>query len=114
MLREGPITVAFVGFYCAANSSANVHGHSLLEELAPFKQQLGALLGSSPVDELRLAVPETLVLTHIPGLLQDENVDEALAAGLDSLKQILNTVEERKHRIEVGDLDQYPSLASTP
>jgi hypothetical protein len=101
VLKDGTITVAFVGLYCGANSSLGFDNGPIIEALTSLESQLEALIRSSPVDELRLSIPATPISTYIPQLLQRDFLDQVLAAGMDSFKQTLNTVYERKHRIEV-------------
>ena len=103
VLKEGPITVGFVGFYCGANPNPNITNKA--QALLLLQQQLEALVRSSPVDELRLSLPETLAATYISEL-RDRVLElpPAEAAAMDSLERTMKTVDTRNHRNEVREL----------
>jgi hypothetical protein len=64
VLREGPITIAFVGFYCVGNIDLNQYGK--IEALRFFEDELLTLLRSSSIDGIRLSVRDTPIITYLP------------------------------------------------
>jgi hypothetical protein len=100
VLREGPIMIAFVGFYCQPCPDHN--NPTKFGALAAFEDELIALLDGSLVEGIRLSVPETMVLNYLPQLLNEDIVADDLALGMESFKESMTIVNSRNHRIEVS------------
>lgn len=100
MLREGPIRVAFVGFYCEAHPD---HDNSTkLGALSAFENEFRTLLESASVEGIRLSVRETLVLTYLPQLLEQQNMGGDLLDRVTSFKETMAVLNDRNHHIEVS------------
>lgn len=104
VLGGGRITIAYVGFYCEADPSLLFD--TKVKALASFEADLSTLFQSSPVEEIRLSVPESPILMCLPQLMEYPPVlNVALATRIGSFKQMMTTVNERNHHIEVSDLN---------
>lgn len=100
VLREGPLAIIFIGFYCEPGPDHNYP--SRREALRTFGDEWKALLQGSLVEGVRLSVPETPILYNLPLLLENRVVDPYFDV-VENLKETLAVVRDRNHPIEVSD-----------
>jgi len=104
VLRAGPITIAFVGFYCHGNHDQTVRSQAAM--LGSFESHLKLLLESLLVEEIRLAVPETPILAFLPEVLSnlEQNFDpgyELLVPGINFERNKVTTSSLRGERFSL-------------
>jgi D-serine deaminase-like pyridoxal phosphate-dependent protein len=126
VLRQGPVSLAFPGFYCHLDYPEQWYDD--LTAVMTFQTQLSTLLNNVPVQIIRYSVNATPVIPYLE-VLQEGEVEDRLVEAVAEIKNTLTALSEAVNPIEIHagdyalldlnglarnlrvDLDGQPSLA---
>jgi D-serine deaminase-like pyridoxal phosphate-dependent protein len=126
VLRQGPPSLAFPGFYCHLDYPEQWYDD--LTSVMTFQTQLSTLLNNVPVQIIRYSVNATPIILYLEEL-QEAEVEDRLGEAVSEIKNTLTALSEAINPIEIHagdytlldlnglarnlrvDLDGQPSLA---
>ncbi|KAN0104349.1 hypothetical protein V8E51_010094 [Hyaloscypha variabilis] len=109
ILLEGPISLAFPGFYCHLDHGLDIfepsHDFDAPRSIRPFSTQLSGLLTASPVQNIRFSINATAAISHLSDILSNESEDELMRERVEALRGTLEavSVSQADNFIEVRD-----------
>ena len=109
IMQDGPISLAFPGFYCHLEHGDDIfepsHDFDAPRSLRPFNAQLSRLLAASPVQNIRFSINATAAILHLSDLLAGEPEEEMMRGAIETLRETLDavSVSQADNFIEVHD-----------